>query len=245
MEGGAKYAYERPDYHDSGARTFGKYRTAHPGTPASVSGAAPSGAPGEPTVSRDFGPFFVQLAPFRGVLTPMGHVGRPPGSSSQAAPGEWLLIRGTVRSTGGRYLAYATLDVWQAGPEAQYDYEEKDGQFRPYMSYIDQLNDHSTSREYQYRCRVLTDEVGRFEYQTVIPPPYLDPEDNTWRCPHIHHFIQADGCLSCVTQIMFPGMEKNDTDNHIRRELLVDLVRGQSGTHWEGRPEFVLKEEEI
>ncbi len=60
---------------------------------------------------------------------------------------------------------------------------------------------------------------GHFEYQTVIPPPYFDPEDSTWRAPHIHvchlpclllllahlsrvrarhtqHFVQADGHLS-------------------------------------------------
>jgi protocatechuate 3,4-dioxygenase beta subunit len=82
---------------------------------------------------------------------------------------------------------------------------------------------------------------GRFEYQTVIPPPYLDNEDNTWRCPHIHHFIQASEHMSCVTQIMFPDMPRNDTDNHIRKELVVPLER--KPLYWLATPVFVLKKE--
>ena len=234
------YAYERPDYQDLGARTYGKYTTPHPARPASVPLVVAEGAakPLPATPSRDFGPFYVASAPFRGVLPPLGEEGAAPGD--KAAPGERLLMQGTVRNETGAALPYATLDVWQAGPEANYDYQEKDGKFRPYMSYIDEFNDHSTSREYQYRARVLTDEQGRFEYQTSIPPPYLDNEDNTWRCPHIHHFIQADGHLSCVTQIMFPDMPRNETDNHIRRELLVVLERTDKS--WLGAATFVLKE---
>ncbi len=52
-------------------------------------------------------------------------------------------------------LPYAVLDVWQASPEGKYDYEEKDGVFKPYLTYIGELNKHSKSREYEYRSRVL------------------------------------------------------------------------------------------
>ena len=176
-----QYAYERNGYEDE--MTYGQYETDHPACPASVAANVAVGVEESlaPTPSRDFGPFFVQLAPFRGVLTPMGHSGGKPVADKPAAPGDWLLVQGTVRNTLGQPVPYATLDVWQAGPDAEYDYEEKDGVFKPYLSYISSLNDHSLSREYDYRARVLSDEAGRFEYQTVIPPPYLDTEDNTWR----------------------------------------------------------------
>jgi protocatechuate 3,4-dioxygenase beta subunit len=69
---------------------------------------------------------------------------------------------------------------------------------------------------------------------------YLDPEDNTWRCPHVHHFVQAPGHASCVTQIMFPEMPKNEVDNHIRPELTVSLARGPNA--WTAEVAFVLLE---
>lgn len=131
------------------------------------------------------------------------------------------------------------------GPDAEYDYAEPDGVFKSYMTYIGSLNTHGIApREYAYRSRVLCDHLGRFEYQTLIPFHYFDPEDSTWRCPHIHHFIQADGHLSTVTQIMFPDMPKNDVDNHILPELTVPLVRG-AGPYWVAKPQFVLAPEKL
>lgn len=211
-----RYVYEDPLYRadDEASSTRGKYNTSHPLPDPSV--VPVSSGPSKPTPSRDFGPFFVNHAPFRGTLLPLGFVGNTASSESVPKPGDWLVVSGHVKNSTGQHLPYATLDVWQASPSGEYDYREKDGKFRPYLTYIGELNDHSESEKYHFRARILTNEHGSFEYTSVIPVPYLDPEDNTWRCPHIHHFIQAQHHASCVTQIMFEGLEKNDTDNHIR-----------------------------
>ncbi len=232
-----KYVYEDPLYraNDESSSTRGRYNTAHPQPDPSLP-PPPSSAPAAPTPSRDFGPFFVRCAPFRGTLLPMGFVGKEAGEV--AAPGELAVVRGMVKSSDGRRVPYATMDVWQCSPEGVYDYREADGVFRPYLSYIGEYNTHSESEAYHFRSRVLADESGRFEYQTVVPVPYLDPEDDTWRCPHIHHFVQATGHASCVSQIMFEGMPRNDTDNHIRPELTYRLVR--EGRHWAADVAFVL-----
>ena len=234
------YVYKDPLYraNDESASTRGKYNTPIPQPDARLVAREVS-APAAPTPSRDFGPFFVRHAPFRGSLLPAGETGEAPGEGP-AAPGQRLLVRGVVKSSQGAHLPYATLDVWQASPAAIYDYRERDGQFRPYLSYIGELNEHSEAEAFHYRARVLTDERGRFEYQTLVPPPYLDPEDNTWRCPHVHHFVQAAGHASCVTQIMFRDMPKNDIDNHIRPELTYALARAP-GT-WTADVAFVLLE---
>lgn len=239
------YAYSKDGYKESDdpMNTRGKYNTHRPRAGPQEETVdvkvAPEDAALALTPSRDFGPFFVELAPFRGVLTPIGHVANTT-LGDKPVPGDWILIKGTVYGKESREgLPYAVLDVWQAGPSAEYDYQEKDGVFRPYLTYIGSFNNHSTSREYDYRARVLCNHRGDFEYQTVIPPPYLDPEDNTWRCPHVHHFIQADDHSSVVTQIMFPDMPKNDVDNHIRPELTVAVQRG-GPTHWIANANFVL-----
>jgi protocatechuate 3,4-dioxygenase beta subunit len=150
-----------------------------------------------------------------------------------------LLVRGhCVGLESKEGIPYACLDVWQAGLDGKYDYEEKDGKFKPYLSYIGDFNDHSTSKEYDYRSRILADHKGYFEFQTIIPPPYLDVEDDTWRCPHVHFFIQANGHQSVVTQIMFPDMPKNDVDNHIRPELTMMLKK--RANYFEANPQFIL-----
>jgi protocatechuate 3,4-dioxygenase beta subunit len=85
----------------------------------------------------------------------------PAPLSAKAAPGQLLLVKGTLQDEE-KVIPFGTLDIWQAGPEAEYDYEEKDGVFKPYLSYMNEYNTHSKSKssEYDYRCRVITDEQG-------------------------------------------------------------------------------------
>lgn len=119
MEGAppAAYVYESDEYRrgdTDGIR--GKYNCHRPHGAAERLDVAPLVADAsmelKPTTTRDFGPFFVQLGPFRGTLLPMGIVGAVPGASPQ--PGDALLVRGVVYGAQSRAgLPYATLDVWQ------------------------------------------------------------------------------------------------------------------------------------
>jgi protocatechuate 3,4-dioxygenase beta subunit len=42
-----------------------------------------------------------------------------------------------------------------------------------------ELNTHSLSSHFNYRTRIITDEQGRYEFETVKPVPYFDPDDST------------------------------------------------------------------
>jgi protocatechuate 3,4-dioxygenase beta subunit len=105
-------------------------------------------------------------------------------------------------------LPFACVDIWHASPDAKYDYHEADPNVK--FEYKNELNKHGQSSHFDYRGRLITDERGRYEYETVKPVPYFDPDDSTWRCPHIHYYVQASGYKSVVTQLYFKGEDKNE-----------------------------------
>jgi catechol 1,2-dioxygenase len=111
--------------------------------------------------------------------------------SPPLAAGTVLLVQGAVMDAAtGKGISGAVLDAYQAGPEG-YD---MDG--------------------YEYRARVMSDEQGRFEFETVVPSNYGPP-------PHIHVIVTAAGYRSITTEIRFRHRE-NPTNN--RPELTPELV---------------------
>lgn len=92
------------------------------------------------------------------------------------------------------------------------------------------------SRFNNFRVRVLTDHVGRYEIESVIPPPYYDPDDVcecktsclcAWRCPHIHAYAQPlpqTNCKDLITQLYFDGEKYNDTDKHFTSKTSMKLT---------------------
>lgn len=168
-----------------------------------------SSSPPAATPQQIWGPFFVMGSPFRASLSPPG------------AEGRHVVVRGTVRSAAtGEPLPMCRLDLWQASPAGEYDYHEPSGEKVPYK---EELNTHGAAREHAFRVRAHADERGRYEFTSVLPAPYYDPSDSTWRCPHIHFFVRADGHRPLVTQLYFEGEEKNDVDAHILPECTIAL----------------------
>jgi protocatechuate 3,4-dioxygenase beta subunit len=108
-----------------------------------------------------------------------------------------------------RPLAYACIDLWHASPEATYDYHEDDPNMK--YEYREEVNQHGRSARFEYRGRLVTDEQGRYEYETIKPVPYFFPEASLWRCPHIHYYVRAAGYKPVITQLYFKGEDKNDT----------------------------------
>lgn len=103
-----------------------------------------------PTPERHFGPFYVKDSPIRAKLYPVwAQAKSQTESDSLPTPGQLCVIKCTIN------CANAVIDLWQADPENNsYDYKETDGIFRPYLTYIGTVNDHSTSDEYAYRCTI-------------------------------------------------------------------------------------------
>ena len=107
-------------------------------------------------------------------------------------PGTVLLVTGRLWSYATKKpLAGASLDLWQVDNQTK-DYSNGNGDFKN-------------------RARLVTDENGSYEFETVHPVPY-NPSPNFWRSPHIHFIAQAAGHKRLVSELFFKGDEKQDVD---------------------------------
>ena len=136
-------------------------------------------------------------------------------------PGERLMFAGTVHSTDGSPLAGAMVDVWQASAAGEYS------------------NFHPTVPEGNLRGRLTTDDLGRFEFETIVPPSYGIPDKGATaqllealgrhliRPGHIHFKVSHPACRSVTTQIYFEGDPYIDSDvvGAVKDSLIVSLVR--------------------
>jgi hypothetical protein len=106
--------------------------------------ATPSPATLTPTEDNILGPYHRRGAPFRAKITP------------PLEPGETMVIRGRVWSvTSKKPLAGATLDIWQANAAGRYDNDDPAAPPKPGV--------------YVNRARLITDETGYYEYETIKP----------------------------------------------------------------------------
>lgn len=126
-------------------------------------------------------------------------------------PGTVLLVTGRIWSFASKKpLANATLDLWQVDNQTR-DYSNGGGDFKN-------------------RARLLTDENGGYEFETVHPVPY-QPNPHMWRSPHVHFIATAAGHKRLVSELFFKGDEKQDIDPLFHSSLAMTLqtktVNGQ------------------
>jgi protocatechuate 3,4-dioxygenase beta subunit len=158
------------------------------------------------------GPYYLPGTPFRGKVT------------APLEPGSPLVMAGRVWSfTTGKPITNAVLDVWQADNNGQYDM-------------VDPRNP-PKKEQFRNRIRLVTDETGYYEFETIKPSPYkLDPNGNRYRPAHIHYLVQAPGHNRLITQLYFAGDKYLESDPWASKsDLIVDLettkVAGGSYTH--------------
>jgi catechol 1,2-dioxygenase len=162
------------------------------------------------------GPYYVAGAP---------ELARPYVLPQRAAePGEVLVFSGTVRSTDGRPLEGAELDLWQAdatGRYSQFDYPEP---------------------RYNLRGRLRTDAQGCFEVRTVVPAAYEIPKTgptgrllaalgrHAFRPAHLHAKVTHEGCEPLTTQLYVGGDRWIDSDvvGAVKPSLVANLVKHDS-----------------
>jgi catechol 1,2-dioxygenase len=169
-----------------------------------------------PTEDNIQGPFYREGAPYRAKITP------------PLEPGTVLLVSGTVWGFDSKKpLAHATLDIWQANHLGRYD---NDDPTRP-----------PGKSDFKYRSRLMTDENGCYEYETIHPGRYKIGRD-LWRPAHIHYFVQHTGYRSLITQLYFKGDPHNDKDQFIKPSLIVELEAKRAGdqSYESGRFDIVL-----
>ena len=148
------------------------------------------------------GPFYRPAAPFRGKITP------------PREPGEVLLIAGRVWGFDTkRPVPDAVLDIWQASAAGRYDNDDPAAPPNPGV--------------FKNRCRLVTDETGYYEFETVRPGPYLNGD--RLRPSHVHYRVAAAGYATLITQLYFRGDPHLPGDPFARPSLVIDLREVNDG----------------
>ena len=131
-----------------------------------------------PTAPDMLGPFYVSGMPLSDNGESINRFGQN---------GELLEVSGVVRSAadGNAPIADAKVEMWQTDIDG--DYHPEDNGAR--SDYED--------KELDLRGAMITDENGRYAYQTVVPGEY---GIFTRRPPHFHYRISADGFAALTTQ---------------------------------------------
>ena len=130
-------------------------------------------------------------------------------------PGTVLVVTGRVWSFATKKpISNTVLDLWQVDNQTK-NYSNGNGDFKN-------------------RGRLVTDESGAYEFETVHPLPYM-PGANFWRSPHIHVIASAAGHKQLVSEIFFKGDEKQDVDQLFHPLLSMPVatksVNGQKYEH--------------
>ncbi len=157
----------------------------------------------QPTEDNILGPFYRPGAPFRAKITP------------PLEPGTVMLINGRVWGHDTKKpLAGVVLDIWQANAKGRYD---NDDPSKPPAKDV-----------FVNRARLVTDETGYYEYETIHPAPYQIAAI-AWRPSHIHYLVRHPGYERLVTQLYFKGDPHNKTDQFIKESLIIEVRQQKAG----------------
>lgn len=112
----------------------------------------------------------------------------------QSAIGPRIVVQGRLMDQGGRGIAGALIEVWQANAGGRYRHR-KEG----YLAPLDP--------NFGGCGRVITGQDGAYEFRTVQPGPYPWPNGpNDWRPAHIHFSVFGHGFAQrLITQMYFEG----------------------------------------
>jgi hydroxyquinol 1,2-dioxygenase len=172
--------------------------------------------PGGATENTVLGPFFVHGAPEI----------RNGDDMAAGWKGEPTYVSGTVRSTDGKPIAGALLELWQSNSEGLYDVQVADIGGK------------------QLRARLRTDEEGRFRFRTIKPTAYPVPTDgpvglilnrmgrHPMRPAHLHFIVSAPGYETVVTHLFVEGDPYLDSDVvfAVKNSLVIEFKRSDSET---------------
>ena len=207
-----------PAYADPTAAsgTLGAYAAVVRQTPMPALPAPAPPMPFAPTEDNILGPYHRAGAPYRAKITP------------PLEPGTVLLIKGRIWGHDTRRpLGGAVVDIWQANAQGRYDND--DPQHPP------------AANVFVNRARIITDDSGYYEYETIHPGAYrIGP--NTWRPPHIHYLVRHTGHQELITQLYFRGDPHQRDDPWIKNSLTIELREQRVGmaTYKTGTFDIVL-----
>ncbi|MEU0946253.1 catechol 1,2-dioxygenase [Streptomyces canus] len=161
-------------------------------------------------------------------------------------PGETLLVSGTVRSTSGKPLPGAVIDLWQTTADGRYAglTPEQAGPLEG-LDVVD-----FDLPKYHLRGKIVADAEGHYEYRTVLPGVETAAVPGSLfdglllmlgransRARHIHAHITHDDHHMLTHQIHFDGDPLVDTvsEGAIARELIHKTELHDDPAEWEAR----------
>lgn len=169
------------------------------------------------TESTVFGPFYVEGAPHydHGEDVANGAHGQP------------CVVRGSVRGLGGEPVPHATIEVWQADADGNYDVQ------------------YAHLAHAQARGVLKSGLDGRFHFKSIVAEAYPIPTDgpvgemlrasrnHPWRPAHLHFMIKADGYETLITHVFRDGDQYLDSDAvfGVRQSLVKDWVQQPDGSY--------------
>lgn len=156
------------------------------------------------------------LGPF---WRPAPEMPNPAILAPEGTPGEPLAVSGVVHRADGAPLQGARVDVWQCDADGLYDVQ--------------------VGEDVALRGVLETDDTGRYEVRTIVPPPYEVPKDgpvgrllaalgrHAYRPAHVHFRVQAPGHADLTTMVFFAGDPwlGDDTIGADRPDLTVEIDR--------------------
>jgi hydroxyquinol 1,2-dioxygenase len=172
-------------------------------------------AHGDATEATVTGPFFVAGSP----ETPLG------GDIAGGALGEPCWVEGTVTDTGGKPVAGARLEVWEADEDGHYDVQYGDDRVAG-------------------RAHLHTNDEGRYFFWAITPTPYPIPHDgpvgdlltavgrSPMRASHLHFLVSHPDHRTVTTHIFVRGDELLDSDAvfGVKDSLVKDFDQHEAGT---------------
>ena len=142
-------------------------------------------APAGATEGSVLGPFYASDSPLLAI-----------GADIRASAAEpALLVRGVVRNTQGAPAPGASIDMWQTNGNGLYATQD------------DAVPDNAL------RCKMNCTADGSFHFISVMPGPYMVPDDGpvgellraggrtAWRPAHLHFLLRAEGHRPITTEI--------------------------------------------
>ena len=175
------------------------------------------------TPQQVLGPYFLPNSPLTSRLFP------------QTATGSPVKVSGQVMSTDCKPLSGATVHVWVANPQGQYDNQDARG------------NPLAIPQEQQlYRGRIVCDADGNYSFECLRPGNYFDSGWKLWRPAHVHIKVEAQGYQELVTQLYFDDDAQNSHDipgdDFFQPELAMQLAPAipKPGVTQVGTYNFVL-----
>ena len=115
------------------------------------------------------------------------------------AGGKTVVLGGLVMTRYCKPVAGAVVDLWHADAKGDYD-----------------------TRGFRYRGHVFTDEVGRYQFRTILPALYPG------RTRHYHVRVAVPQRALLTTQLYFPAdAAANRRDGLYRPELLMKATDGK------------------